>query len=109
MEKRRTQYFKYLFHIILQMLPIPLHGDLVPNEMKLWNRSERFFFCRRSQTSSSRPYPSAENVDGRTRRTAVIRVQCLSDRDWQVSDNSAKTRRHVFFFLQMARLVLKTT
>ena len=44
MEKRRTQYFKYLFHIILQMLPIPLHGDLVPNEMKLWNRSERFFF-----------------------------------------------------------------
>ena len=35
MEKRRTQYFKYLFHIILQMLPIPLHGDLVPNEIKL--------------------------------------------------------------------------
>ena len=43
MEKRRTQYFKYLFHIILQMLPIPLHGDLVPNEVKLWNRLERFF------------------------------------------------------------------
>ena len=35
MEKRTTQYFKHLFHIILQMLPIPLHDDLVPNEIRL--------------------------------------------------------------------------
>ena len=83
--------------MILQMFPISLHVYLVPNEIKRWNRLERFFL-RRSQPFTNLFFPTLPFRAQRGRHNRDNGYDSGPVFLWRgLTGLSAKTRRHVFF------------
>ena len=101
--------------MILQMLPISLHGDLVPKEIKRWNRLERFFLLSFTNLFfPTLPFRAERGRDDRD-RSLTTRLRLVSrprDQETTGSGDENGLRRADkctdMFFSQMARLVKVT-